>query len=341
MLVSVIVPLYNVQNYVGDCIQSLRTQTCSDFEAICIDDCSTDHSLAVAKRAAHSDPRFRFLSMPHNSGVSAVRNEGIRQAQGDYLMFVDSDDIVRGDAVEAASTLAVEEDLDDLYYTAASYCESDEVAAIHCEDTIHRTDCHEVMTGPELFMWFRTHHEFWAPAQLHMVRRQFILDNDLFFYEGILHEDELYTAQTLAHAQRATYLNEQLYLRRFRKNSIMTSKKTIANIIGVFRVTQEMQKFIFDNADRYEDDFLESYTQRLTFLRDLAAHDARELPLSELEDYAATLPLDDRIDFNMYIIEHSLNITKIYGEITNTRTFQVGQALVTVPALIRNAVERR
>jgi glycosyltransferase involved in cell wall biosynthesis len=341
VLVSVIVPLYHVQDYVGNCIQSLRVQTCKNFEVICIDDCSDDHSAEVAEKAAHGDSRFRFLRMPRNSGVSAVRNEGIRQAQGDYLMFVDSDDMLRGDAIEKASTLALEDDLDDVFYTASACYESDEVASIHSEDTIHRSDCSKVMTGPQLFMWFRNHHEFWAPAQFHMVRRRFILDHNLFFYEGILHEDELYTAQTLAHAKRATYLNEELYIRRFRHDSIMTTKKSIRNIAGVFRVTQEMQKFIFENADRYEDDFVESYTQRITFLRDLAAHDARELPLEDLQEYAETLPLDDRIDFDMFIIENSLNITKIYGEITDSLTFQVGQALVTVPALIRNAIERR
>ncbi len=341
MKVSIIVPMYNVQEYVGECLQSLRTQTFRDFEVLCIDDCATDHSVSVAKEAVQGDSRFRFLRMPKNSGLSAVRNRGIDEACGDYLMFVDSDDMLRGDAVATAWKKAAADDLDDLFFTASSLYESDEVIGIHQEDMMHRASCDEVMTGPELFVWFMTHNEFWPSAPLHMVRREFLIAHGLRFYEGILHEDELYSVQTLAHAARAAYLNEPLYRRRLRAESIMTSKKSMRNIDGVFRVTQEMQRFIMENAASYSDEFVDAYTRRIVFLRDYSSHDVMDIPEPLLDEYAEALSLDDRIDFDMYFRENALNIKKIYSEITDTRTFRVGHALVQGPALIRDLVTGR
>lgn len=341
MKVSVIVPMYNVQEYVGECIQSLRTQTFGDFEVLCIDDCSIDHSVAVAKQAAQGDIRFRFLSMSENSGLSAVRNRGIDEACGDYLMFVDSDDMLRGDAIGTAWKRAAADDLDDLFFTASSIYESDAVAQIHREDMMGRSPCNGVMTGPELFVWFQDRGEFWPSAPLHMVRREFLVAHDLRFFEGILHEDELYSVQTLSFAGRASYLNEPLYRRRLRADSIMTTHKGMRNVDGVFRVTQEMQRFITSNASRYSDRFIDAYTQRITFLRDYSARDVADLPERELEEYAAALSLDDRIDFDMYFRENALNIEKIHSEITDTRTFRVGHALLKGPALVRDVLTGR
>lgn len=340
MKVSVIVPMYNVQDYVAACIQSLRTQTFKDFEVLCIDDCATDQSAQVARAAAHGDPRFRFLRMPQNSGLSAVRNRGIDEADGDYLLFVDSDDMLRGDAIETAWKKAAADDLDDLFFTASSLYESPEVAAIHQEDMMGRTPCEKVMSGPDLFVWFQQHDDFWPSAPLHMVRRAFLITHGLRFYEGILHEDELYSVQSLAYAARAAYLNEPLYVRRLRADSIMTTHTTIRNIAGVFRVTQEMQRFIVENAANYHDDFIDAYTARIAFLRDYSAHDVRSLPVEDLDAFAEGLSLSERIDFDLYFRENALNIDKIYGEITGSRSFRVGHALLTGPAKVRDFVHR-
>lgn len=90
-LISVIVPVYNVAAHVGACIASLRAQSLADFEAIVVDDGSTDDSLAAARAAARGDGRFRFLRRP-NGGLSAARNTGLDAARGRFIAFLDSDD---------------------------------------------------------------------------------------------------------------------------------------------------------------------------------------------------------------------------------------------------------
>ncbi len=90
---SVVVPFYNVGEYIEDCLDSIARQTWADFEAILVDDGSPDDSAAIAKDFCGRDSRFRIVSQ-HNQGLGPARNTGVRQAEGEYLTFVDSDDLV-------------------------------------------------------------------------------------------------------------------------------------------------------------------------------------------------------------------------------------------------------
>ncbi|WP_432944319.1 glycosyltransferase [Kribbella sp. CA-253562] len=90
---SVVVPFYNVRDYIGDCLDSIARQTWTDFEAILVDDGSPDDSAAIAKEFCDRDPRFRIVAQ-ENQGLGPARNTGVRHAQGEYLTFVDSDDLV-------------------------------------------------------------------------------------------------------------------------------------------------------------------------------------------------------------------------------------------------------
>jgi CDP-glycerol glycerophosphotransferase len=98
-LISVVVPIYDVEDYLEECLQSLARQTVRDFEAVMVDDGSTDASAAIAERFAASDDRFRLLRQP-NGGLSRARNTGIDAAGGEYLAFLDSDDVLPPDAYE-------------------------------------------------------------------------------------------------------------------------------------------------------------------------------------------------------------------------------------------------
>ena len=93
MLISIIVPVYNAQNYLPRCVQSLLAQTFSQIEIILIDDGSTDSSLDICRQLASTDPRITVYHQA-NMGVSAARNQGLLLASGDFIMFVDSDDYV-------------------------------------------------------------------------------------------------------------------------------------------------------------------------------------------------------------------------------------------------------
>ena len=98
-LVSIIVPVYNAEIYLGPCLERLRSQTWPNLEIILVNDGSTDGSGHLCAAAARADPRIRFLDQP-NKGVSAARNAALAMAEGDYLQFSDSDDLLTPDATE-------------------------------------------------------------------------------------------------------------------------------------------------------------------------------------------------------------------------------------------------
>ena len=99
-LISVIVPVYNVEGYVQPCLDALLAQTWPNLELILIDDASTDGSGGVCKACAARDSRVRVVRFPENRGPSAARNEGVRRAAGAYIAFVDADDRVEPDLLE-------------------------------------------------------------------------------------------------------------------------------------------------------------------------------------------------------------------------------------------------
>src|SRR5690554_5458375 len=98
-LVSIVIPLYNVEQYVDECLESVRQQTYENLEIIVVEDCSTDNSLKALEPYL-ADERVRLIQHEQNGGLSAARNTGIEAATGEYLMFVDSDDVVERTLVE-------------------------------------------------------------------------------------------------------------------------------------------------------------------------------------------------------------------------------------------------
>ena len=111
--ISIIIPMYNVEKYVGECLDSILAQTFTDFEVIIVDDCSTDKSCAVVKKYMplfnKNDDKLRLIELKKNSGFPSVpRNKGIELARGKYICFVDSDDAITNTALEELFNLAEE-----------------------------------------------------------------------------------------------------------------------------------------------------------------------------------------------------------------------------------------
>lgn len=114
--ITVIVPVYNVEKYLAECIESLLEQTYQNFELILIDDCSPDRSGIVCDQFAEKDPRIRVIHKEKNEGLSAARNTGVQMATGSYMCFVDSDDILMPDFLRILYENAAQ------YHADLSYC---------------------------------------------------------------------------------------------------------------------------------------------------------------------------------------------------------------------------
>ena len=126
--VSIILPVYNVEPYLRQCLDSIINQTFKDFELIVVNDCSPDNSLQIVKEYQQKDSRIVLLNLPKNKGISNARNEGMKIAKAKYIVFIDSDDWVREDYVEVLSKKCV----------GCDYPESLNVAEYVCEECPNR-----------------------------------------------------------------------------------------------------------------------------------------------------------------------------------------------------------
>ena len=118
--ISVIVPVYNCEDYLEESLGSILNQTFNDIEIICIDDGSSDDSLRILKKIASSDSRIQVFAQ-ENQGAGAVRNYGMKKASGDYVYFFDADDFLESDALEKAYSNAVRNDSDIVFFKFDQY----------------------------------------------------------------------------------------------------------------------------------------------------------------------------------------------------------------------------
>ena len=248
--VSVIVPCFNTAPYLKECLDSLLTQTFHDWEAICIDDGSIDATPAVLTEYAAKDHRIQWFPQP-NSGLSATRNRALEIASGTYVLFLDSDDKLVPDALEKLVRKADDDRLDVLLFSATTLFETDTLRRDHPSfESIYKDDgdfsCPR--SGPELLRDLVMAKEYRSSACLQMNRKSHLDENGLRFLNGILHEDNLFTFVNLLSASRAARMNEPLYVRRVRLDSIMTAPKRLRNAQGYAFCAREMFRYIWEKG---------------------------------------------------------------------------------------------
>ena len=253
-LVTVIVPVYNVEQYLRACLDSLVDQTLSDIEILCINDGSTDSSLDILMEYAEKDIRVSVYTQ-NNSGLSHTRNVGIKAARGQYICFVDSDDCLDTSALEILYHRASTDRLDILLFGAKTLPDPPDNKALAEAagkfNYLRNYDYEEVYSGPDLAALLKRNNDYYESACLQLVRRQFCLEKGLSFCEGLTHEDIYYTFQTLLSAERAGCENKTLYVRRIRQGSIMTSGMTFYNVYGYFRSFVQMSRFYERKLDEH------------------------------------------------------------------------------------------
>lgn len=221
-LVSVIVPVYNVERYLDACLISLERQTLKDIEVILVNDGSTDKSKKIAQTYADRNENFRLVDR-ENGGLSAARNTGLEYAVGKYVYFIDSDDYLQNTALEELYQRAETDKLDVLKFGAYSFEDGND-EEMEWEFYKYKNDYSGVYTGIQFLKRMRECREQGFPSCcMIFTRRDVIEKNSLLFYEGIIHEDNLFYWELMAVSTRVSVLNKPLYCRRYRKGSITTT----------------------------------------------------------------------------------------------------------------------
>ena len=240
MLFSIIIPVYNVEKYLRECLESVLCQTYEDWETICINDGSTDGSATILEEYAAKDSRFKVISQA-NGGLSVARNSGLEAASGDYVLFLDSDDYLEKDALRIIADNLSDEDL--LCFSGRRFFEESgeyEKADILPQETFE--------TGWEYYSRNALCHRNFAfvCVVLRCYKRAYLLENRLRFKPGIYHEDNMFTPLACYYAKKVKVIPDALYDYRVRESSIMTTRSlkhkedilTIANSLAAFFVPQ-------------------------------------------------------------------------------------------------------
>ena len=229
MYFSIIIPVYNVEKYLATSLDSVLAQNFGDFEVICVNDGATDNSAAILEHYEENDKRIKVITQS-NAGLSAARNTGLRVASGEYILFLDSDDWIEPNTLQILSENLNGEDL--LCFNGRRYIEGR-----NQYEESDNLQCEEEITGWDYYCRHALEHRNFAfvCVVLRCYRRQYLVDNNLWFKEGIYHEDNLFTPYACYYAQKVKVISDVLYDYRVRESSIMTTRslKHWKDIIGI------------------------------------------------------------------------------------------------------------
>ncbi len=230
-LFSAIVPVYNVENCLGKCVDSLLSQRGMEegLEVLLIDDGSRDESGRLCDRYAETDPRVRVFHK-QNGGLSSARNVGIENARGEYVFFVDSDDFIESDSCQIfRETIRKYANADAVVFDGTEDYEEDTVSMRRIpSDSVYAAE------GRQYLLRCYRARNLNVEACLYAYRREFLNENALRFQEGILHEDVEFTPRALLLAKQVVEIPDRLYHYVIRENSISTSKDKEKNIRDLF-----------------------------------------------------------------------------------------------------------
>ena len=236
IMVSVIVPIYNVEEYLEECLESIRNQTYTNIEVILVNDGSTDGSIEICERFFQQDNRFKLVTQ-ENQGLSAARNRGVKESIGEYIMFVDSDDVINKDVLEVL----------------LSYMKKD-VDIVECRMTRNKEEFYLNKTSTIVFegkakeailncIEFK---EVKYCAFTKLYRREIV--EKIPFLEGCIYEDVFTGINYLKHIRKIVVIDYIGYYYRVRPNSIMT-KPFNEKDLDIFKVGNQLIDSFKDEED--------------------------------------------------------------------------------------------
>lgn len=245
MKVSIIVPVYNVEDYIERCFESVTNQAYENIECIFVDDCSPDNSKDILEELItkyRGGIDFKVLSHKTNRGLSVARNTGIENALGDYIYFLDSDDVIAHDSVNVLIGLAIK-------YQGVEIVQGNSYRVPKMENDWREIKGKGFPEFTDNHLWIKKHC-FMEPriisnATNKLINTEFIRRNRLYFKEGIIHEDEHWTFFVAKKISSIAFTTHYTYIQHVTEGSIMQS----ADIHRSVRDWLIIIKDCFENID--------------------------------------------------------------------------------------------
>lgn len=250
-IVSVIIPVYGVEEYLQDCLDSVLAQTLPDIEILCIDDASPDRCPVILDEYSKKDPRVRVFHLTQNRKQGHGRNLGFKEAKGKYVYFLDADDMIVPEAIEVLYRTAEKEHLQGILFDSKVIFENEELRKRFSEEYIEIRKgeySRKPTTGMELAEHLLTNNEWSVLVQREFWQKEYLVERGIRFPEEAEHEDQFFSIASILSADRIRYLPEQLFIRRYRPNSVVTTQAAPKNFHGYLVNTVDLIAFLRRNG---------------------------------------------------------------------------------------------
>ena len=354
--VSVIIPIYNGEKYLEECLESVINQTFYNIEIICVNDGSNDDSLEIINHYAKKDDRIGVISQK-NCGQSIARNVGINCSQGEYIIFLDCDDLLKLNAISKLYSFVKKNDLDILFYCADSFFENTEMKEkfkTYIEYYHAKEEFTERIKGSELMMKLVKCNEYRVSPCLQMIKREHLIKNKIEFFNGILHEDNLFTFKNILKADKTAKIKDVLYLRRVRSNSIMTKQRSFKNFYGFLKCYEEMiielsrmkisDEAIMDSIIKIVYDIREAVYKNFKILNQEEKEKIKKMTFIErlwLENILNNYDITKNQFTNTEVIPLNKynNIEKEINNLKKSNSYKIGRVITFIPRKIRGGIK--
>lgn len=242
---SIIIPAYNVERWIEQCIESIVGIEINNYEIIIVNDGSTDRTEKILDKYKKNKP-FNIIHTK-NFGVSSARNLGLKKAQGEFICFVDSDDTINAESLKKMIHIASKENADIVVAESNFFLEHNPTALKPITPETKRNNLSKLKTGLP-FLTYCLDNELTSRLVIwdKIYKKSFLSDNNITFLEGLVHEDIAFSIETLIACSKLIYLDTNYYNYRKRENSIMSSisKRNGDDIIKIVIYLDEKLKKI-------------------------------------------------------------------------------------------------
>ena len=263
-MVSIVIPIYKVEPYIERCIKSVINQTYKDLEVILVDDCSPDNSMRLATKTIETfgqSSKMKFVTIKHekNKGLSAARNTGTMQANGDYIFYLDSDDEIPSDCISQL--------LDEVKKHPDVQIVQGELKSIPKRDYYDMThlSAFSFIDNNDWVRYrlFKDTKRLPINAWNKLIQKDFIIKNKLYFKDGIIHEDELWMINVARKLQKMAFCHHTTYVHYINPNSIMTATSKMRSAENMAIVIDEALSNLDEHNHRQQYDYcLNLFAQR-------------------------------------------------------------------------------
>lgn len=233
---SIIVPVYNVETYISNCLDSLIIQTMKDIEIICIDDCSTDNSIDIIEEYIKKDNRIKLIKNKENKGLAQTRNAGINVSQCDYIAFIDSDDYVSKNYIEDLYNIAIRYSADIAFTNNIVYVKGKRLSypdynrVKKWKKEYHDNPLKGLSSFNITWKDAPSNRECLSINAVKVFAKRFLTNYNLEFSQNRISEDSELLYKALAHKPTIAYNHNSIYYYIQRDSSIMGNAKTTNNI---------------------------------------------------------------------------------------------------------------